>query len=858
MIASRTIVSHLRVFCFRMREYHISLFPQIVNQVAEEIHKETRSFENLAKLTYDKLRSDYVFYDEDNIKVKKTEPEQLTLPDGRVISTSKETEEWITKRKYKSIDAFFRGSLDPLGSLNRVIDCSTFFRPTINHNPNDQIFIENAAKLFYNTDAYSVGDTLTNFRIFCQNIHKNLNTPGSEMSDNKVLYQYSMKGGTGKSFFGKVVVEAMRRLGQEAGPASIMGRWVGADFSRNIVSFIDEFMPPKGENKDFFITRFNPIVCNDDYEVENKGVDKYYVKSVSSLIVNSNYLPFDSNLRRFGLIKYNEKDICSNNFKQPYSKEEMIEAFINCLESVPFNKVWANPIKSTSSSLSKLIWMAKEVESQLNFNIVSKQATIREFVNAYMNIDDKTGNRTRVGMSREVFDILISNEIQPVKRVNGDLMYSKYDFEAISNMSTIEDNVESPLDNIVNDLERTQVAFKMYLPSDPTDPTDPRDDEETEPLYEETFTVEENLTDEELDAKEAVHEILENNLTDEEVADVEEAVDEEIKSETKETSSLEDEVETWWRHYLGDDDDSKIPVEEPVEVKSASTYPEDFDMSTKQFTAYDAYRFETPVFKTRFEKEGTLDVEGNEEFLCSATYKTSFDGTMNRKSANMKPVFFVYESDDLTKEEQHLAIKPALQDPEKRKHIFSVTDSGSKSLHILVYIDPKYQEEALRSYKYYWKEVGNYIFGREYMLKCDPNVATNARLTRMPGGTRDNGNAQKCFYINRKVEGICFHDNWIHTVNESIRQEKEIEEQNKKRFRENRERFGQTDEMTTLNNFYKARPDKWEVAKTLVDGGDPGSGSNMIGAIGMLKQAGLLELADIAKCVAHQYHPSNI
>lgn len=841
-----------------MREIPKEDFKDTVNKVAYEVYSKTKNFETLTRETWNVLLNDYKFYVTKDCKVKKTIHEQVTLPDGRTISVPKEVEEWVTKRVYLSMYDMFKGILDPISSLNRVIDCSSFPKPKLKHNPDEDTFIKNVAKLFFNTDAYSVGDTLSNFRIFCQNIHKNLGTPGSEMAENKALYQYSMRGGSGKSFFGKIAIKAMRKLGFEANPVSIKGRWVGADFSRNILSFIDEFTLPKGENKDYFIERFNPIVSNDDYEVEYKGENKYITKSITSLILNSNYLPFDTNTRRYGIIKYNEFDLSKGNFKFPYSEEELVQAFIDCLESVPFNKYWDNPIKTTSSNLSKLIWMARDVENQTSSLIVSKSATIREFANAYMSISDESGKHSRVGLTREVFDIILSNDIQPVKKINGDLQYSKYDFEAISKMNTIEDEVECVLDSIQDIHERTQAAFKMYLTQVDPKPTDPKPEEDRY-FFENVFDYE--LAEEDVAAKEAVHEILENNLEDEEIEEVEDAVDSEVDGE----------VEDWLNKYGFEGEDAfilheqklleqNLVTEEPVKIEDTENiYPEDFDMATKQFTTYDAYRFKTPVFKTRFEKEGSLDVKGDEEFLCSSTYiPGKFNGTMSRKSLNMKPVFFVYESDDLTKEEQHLAIQPALLDPEKRKYIFSATDSGSKSLHILVYIDPEYQEEALRSYKYYWRQTGEYIFGKEYMDKCDQNVASNARLTRMPGGTRDNGNLQKCFYINRKVEGFKFTDEWLLVVDESVRREKEAEEQNLKLLQENKERHGNYDEMTILNRFYKARPDKWEIAKTLVDGGDPGSGSNMYGAISMLKKAGLVELASIAKQVAHQYHPSNI
>ena len=798
-------------------------FTKVLNEVAEKIHKENNVLtgRKLAEAVLKEINENYLFYI-DVAKVKQvTEKEEVVLATGEKATVNKLVDKQEIKREYKTIVQILskNSSLDLYAPIERLIDESSFERQPLEHNEDEQLFIKNVAKLFYNTDAYSVGTTLTNFRIFCQNIHKNLNTPNSEMADNICLYQYSAIGGTGKSQLSKIAIEALKRLGYEAANAEIRGRWVGNEFSRLIVAVKDEFMPPKGENKEEFIEKFNPIVSNDYYPVEYKGRDKYFVKSVSSLIINSNFLPFDTNTRRYGIITYNDFNIIKDNRKPEF--EDMVEAFITCLKTVPFNKRWNNPVKTVDTKTSELVWMARDVLNDNIDHLTLKDCTIRQFVKSYIALTNSSIKP--LALQRDVFQTIIENNIKPSHRINGNLLYSKYDFEAIADMETNEDEQESNLDNYTDCIERTEAAFKMYI-TDET-PTGPK------PLRDETESTDETDKDNSM-----------NNKTW-----IEQAVDIAwnlgiILDPSKDMDMIEL-IAAGWDLNTNEENTTLTPINEAYTVK-------------------DALMNRTPLCDNKFSKP-TFKTEG--EFLVSAEWTTEALVEINnktiepdRKSEHMRPVFFVYESDDLSKEEQLKYINKAVK--EHKNSIYSVTDSGHKSYHVLVKIKKEYRDVVKNHFKYFWKKVANSIFDEEFVNHLDEACASVARLTRRPGGIREDGSKQTCYYINKQNEGIIINKGWIEETEAAEKQLAEINKQNEEVRKILNAMYGESNisEEQTLNNFYKANPEKWEVAKQLVECEDPGSGSNMIGAISQLKTAGLNELAAIAQENAHYFHPSNI
>ena len=971
-------------------------FTSKVQEVAEECYKQYKiSGRELAKATFDKL-SEYIFVHPVCCKPY-TEMVTEIQADGTSVS------HMVTKKiknVERTLSQLLQNTLDPVANIQRIIDESSFARPALEHTPNEKEFVKNAAVLFYNTDAYSVGTTLTNFRIFCQNIHKNLLTTGSDMSENQCLYQYSALGGTGKSEFGKVVVEAMKQLGYDAGPAKIKGRWIGNEFSRLLVSFDDEFMPPKGTGKEDFIEKFNPIVANDYYEVEYKGQDKYFCRSITSLIVNSNYLPFDTNLRRYGVVKYNEHSIIKDDRKPTF--EKMVEAFKVCLKTVPFNQFWENPIKTASRSLSELIWKAREVRNGGLMVSTLKDCTIRTFVNDYIQV---SGSQVKpISLQREFTDLIISNDIKPTHRINGQLEYSKYNFEAIADMDTVEESQECSLDIILDDIDRTKKAFENILGENP-DPTDPtkidREEKElndtatataataepTEPSgpsepsgkttegnelafdrggnerAEATDTANDttfepakpSITDrrpfdlaawEENMKKEIVEESkkeikiepvtdvaaflrgpdfrpFENKpeITVEAVKELEkqlpdippvfyEPLEPETKAEAKteaktEENTLEmindnyelqdifsaicadvngtlteeqkdtlslkpkkvseekhllsqqemDEVKNYFDEICG----ISVPTEptEPTEPpKTEYEYPEGFDLSQKKLTKEDVEKFDIQVVSEATNKTGHLEPLATDQFIVAARLKDKSQGLIRRTDL-MEPVFFVYESDSLSIPEQQRILGPMRTIPS----IFSMTYSGSKSIHTLVYIDPKDRDIVSQDYKFFWQTIGEELFG-ENAKYLDPACASIVRLTRLPGGFRyDTGKDQKCLYINRKCCGVN-----IVKANAKYQQKlldiKRRQEETARKleaFRLSGREPGNPDDVKHLENLFKKTNDqRAEIALTLLNGGDPGSGANYIGAIGYVNAAVGPETAEKVRQAAHQLHPSNI
>lgn len=701
--------------------------------------------------------------------------------------------------------------------LCRMIDYTILPKKPINHNPDKNKFVEAISHLYWNTDAYSVGTTLTALRRFCENIHFNLGTPGAKKQDT-CLYQYSaVQGGTGKSVLSKHWVNTFKNLGYQAGSVTINERWIGSEFSKYIISYQDEFFPPTKSNREGILTKLNPIICNDYYQVECKFQDAYQVKSQTSMILNSNFLPFDANTSRYWVIPFYNIDFRKDQNKSRIrTQEEDYEKWmLQALETVPFGECWENPIKSTKASVDEVVWKARDVLADIvsSSSFTATSATIREFVNAYIKATGS--NVLPKALQNEVYQAIIEGDIEPVVRVNGNLKYSKYNWEEIADMETSETSKSNAsLDGVNDPLDRTEVAFKMYLDPTDDDPTD--DDDDDEPTVEETPEVEES-----------------------EVAE----------PETEEPEAKE-----------------LLPLHTPE-------YPEGFDMNQKVFTTEDAHHFGVCVLNDKFDKEMHNNVSGKEEFICASTYKENglelTEGKLYRKTAAMLPVFFVYESDDLPLQEQGAKIADILNHSPYKKNIFSVTYSGSKSLHTLVYIDPKDRENVARDFKFYWSQVGLKIFGSDYHKHLDKACASIVRLTRMPGGYRkDKDKVQLCNFLNRAVEGVD-----VSYINELY--EAKVEEERKQKEEEEKKRLEQIEAYkangVTFSNF--SNPDSEEhlrravkksnnpagqIAVELLDGGDPGSGANYIGAIGYAEKVCGKETAAIIRSLAHALHPSNI
>ncbi len=188
-------------------------------------------------------------------------------------------------------------------------------------------------------------------------------------------------------------------------------------------------------------------------------------------------------------------------------------------------------------------------------------------------------------------------------------------------------------------------------------------------------------------------------------------------------------------------------------MKEQSTY---FDDIQHQEDFCRENRF-LPVYDFNCQPTMTGKIIPGTQFFTAATYKKDLvkeaiktGVQLTRKTENLIPTAFVYESDSMTLQEQRDNIKK-----DALRHILSITFSGKKSLHVVVPISPQDGTAITggKEYKHLWREVAKLLFHDPD--KLDIQCATIGRLTRLPGAVRkDNGMTQVCEFYNEACEAI--------------------------------------------------------------------------------------------------------
>ena len=668
-----------------------------------------------------------------------------------------------------------RSHLGPFEVVKRVIDLSVIPQTMpFKHHEDMPKFIRACKVLFPNVDAYNVGACLTNFGRVLENIWANCNHPEAKKQQ-VAFYQYSSLGGTGKSKFHEYLRSFCDKYGINCAESNIGSRWLGSEFSINLVTTVGEFFPPKSSfDAENTIINLNNIIDDTYYTVEYKQQQPIETLSKTTVFINSNKLPFDSNTRRYGVVKYNERPYSSYTAEEHakyFADDATIEqALKDAFESVPFGIGFTDEVQKRSSNYTELVLSARRIVESANFESFDpRSCTPREW--AKRELELTTGTFTPEVLKAKLFYIrsclreaVANGDIKPVKRINGNTDYSMYDLQEISKLVTSEDAVSTSLDNITNPLEATAYAFDTFISICP--PPSPESDE-------------------------------------------------------------------------SDESESKV-VLSPTE------------------RSFDFISDKTPVCEDKYSKP-TFTANEKTQFLVTASYKPEYiqevnegKAEINRCGENMVPEYFVYESDELTVDEQKNIAEKLLNSP-NGKYVRSVTDSGNKSLHILIKIT---NGQALApDFKFWWKRCADTLFGRDTAEKMDKACASVGRLTRFPNGMRDNGKKQQCLYYNPESVAYEFTDDEVNTIMWAKKvQQAELEKKLK-----NKPICDDKSEIETLTNYYNANPKKWElIYKTLIEHKPIPSGSDMIGSIKMLEVAGLTELRKEFATLAHQQHPSNI
>ena len=281
----------------------------------------------------------------------------------------------------------------------------------------------------------------------------------------------------------------------------------------------------------------------------------------------------------------------------------------------------------------------------------------------------------------------------------------------------------------------------------------------------------------------------------------------------------------------------------------------------------DYWKLQVPTYESAFSTNPRWKNNSNDQFICTAVFRKDYiekinkeGGTLSRSADNMLPAFFVYESDELSVPEQFKICNEIRKDDLVSKWIFSQTYSGSKSIHTLVYIDPKFRESVAKDFRFYWREVGERIFGENLTSMLDSQCASIGRLSRNPNGIRENGKKQVCFYYNSDYELMPY--NLSNLITEHTKALKKMEIQFQVNQKQRQEAYANAiDEHTKLEKIHNKGKcsESFNLAyQVLVEDTCP-KGADYVSAAASLKGCGFSrEFIEELLTKASNAHPSNI
>lgn len=282
----------------------------------------------------------------------------------------------------------------------------------------------------------------------------------------------------------------------------------------------------------------------------------------------------------------------------------------------------------------------------------------------------------------------------------------------------------------------------------------------------------------------------------------------------------------------------------------------------------DYWALKVPTYESAFSVNPRWKNNESDQFICTAVFKDEYiskinseGGKLSRSADNMLPAFFVYESDNIPIGQQLKICNDINQDILLRNWVFSQTYSGSKSIHTLVYIDPQFRQDVARDFRYYWRVVGERIFGKNISDMLDSQCASIGRLSRNPNGIRENGKKQVCIYYNEHyAESPINLQNWIidHTkVLENLEREMAKEQlERQMKFDESKE-----DEEKKLERIYAKGncSEAFKLAYSVLVNNDCPKGANYCSAASALRGCGFSRgMIEKMLSKASEAHPTNI
>lgn len=222
--------------------------------------------------------------------------------------------------------------------------------PNLKHNPNPKRFLEICQHLFPNVvDPHVAANGL---REFIENVHNSCGTPNAVFLQ-RALWLYSQRtGGTGKSFLMELIKEAADNLKIDAGCEIIEDSgYLNPSIGLHTITISDD--TPLLDKKS--AENMNNIIGRTIFHYNIKYGGAGNAKSVTNLILGSNYSAYLDNERRYNEVKYvqgNNELILTDEEKTEYfpfwnNRAQGVAEIIEAFEVCPFrceHDPWEKPI----------------------------------------------------------------------------------------------------------------------------------------------------------------------------------------------------------------------------------------------------------------------------------------------------------------------------------------------------------------------------------------------------------------------------------------------------------------------------------------------------------------------------------
>lgn len=772
------------------------------------------------------------------------------------------------------------------------------------YRPNPEKFILAVRDAMSNTTSETVADTVTKLQKFINGIRYVAGAKGgAEHKKMLVLYSDTI-GGTGKTFFATGLLKFLNSLFIKSALTTIGERFNNFDTATQMVCVLDEFKYPRSEDSELGF--LNRVIDRTPTDYERKCRDKVTLTPKAQLIGTTTEKPKHSNNRRYDIITYNYNPVINGLYDHtkkeldgfiPKDKEHLNDIILRLFAYCPpadysFPVIEGNSISKYEGIHAPFLFEIQEVMQADN---IFNKATIVELAkHLYTNNSVISASYQfplfKNKMNQLITDLLSKGFIKYITKRGCAAHHYYYNLNdllsipvGVTASGDIEDSNpaqktyikfrdyidivhESAQSNMDDDFNELKLTYKKILNGE-LDPDRPKQKLTAGMFNKDKYVDHIKLDDQRsrLMYKAGKNEIVEREILNE--------LEKNAKKEKKlddltgdNTNSIDDLIkDDNLLSNLEKGDESLLSLDDlidEVELEETDVKLTENDIRNVLLMPECATLSTIPVYRHADNNQFWVSARLNNKCLVKYVkeVRAGIDNpVIDRKSENLIPTAFVYESDGLDLNHQKRIVKKLLES-EYKNNVLSVTYSGNKSIHILIKIRNDQGEAIKDSFKKVWTIVGECIFGEDIKY-MDKACASVGRLTRLPGGINlSTGKKQICYYLNPKAEGLWLNIDYV----------KELEDEDKKK--QNKINTIEKKENKTYNNDIeeqfravcnKSKNSSAQIALDILESGHAPQGNDLIFAVKYV--ANLIKynskfhnIGQRLVDICHEQHPSNI